>query len=228
MLSRLYLLLILMFTLGLVSPANALEQCLAIFPDVEQEFGPQLTLPNFESSDEYIGDLSGSNLALVEGQYKDIVVTGEGLAFFTTLGGAYSITKLDVGEKSTVIFVGGDYFIDTLILGKETTLAVTGSDTVRIYANSISIDEEVHINDANGSLIMVSYGDISAGEKLHFTGVMYAQEELDFGEESVIVGSITADEVDIDSPTSSSYQESSITGADFNGMCDVPSPTPID
>ena len=208
--------------------AFAQDQCLDIFPGGEQEYGPQLDLPPFEDSSKNDGSHEGGNLALPAGDYEDVIVDEDGSIFFTELNGNYRMTKLEVGENATAQFVAGDYFIESLLLNEGSTLAVIGAGTVRIYANHIEIKEGVKINQANGLLIMISYSDIQAGEDLKFTGAMYAVNNISIEEGAEINGSITGESVEINDPVSIDYKQDKITDADFNGMCDVPSPTPID
>ena len=196
-------------------------ECLDIFPSVSQNYGPQLTLPNFKYSSENDGDKDGNNLALASGQYKDVKVGEYGSVFFTELNAEYRLKKLELEQNAIAQFVPGDYWIEDLTFGENTTLAVVGTGTVRIYVQNAQFNENSHINDANGSLIFISYSDVSAGEDFNFTGVMYALNNIDIDEGGLIIGAITADSVDIDSDTSKTYQQTSITNADFNGMCEA-------
>ncbi|NQZ21670.1 MAG: LamG domain-containing protein [Colwellia sp.] len=196
-------------------------ECLDIFPSVSQNYGPQLTLPNFKYSSENDGDKDGNNLALASGQYKDVKVGENGSVFFTELNAEYRLKKLELKENAIAQFVPGDYWIEDLSFGENTTLAVVGTGTVRIYVQNAQFNENSHINDANGSLIFISYSDVSAGEDFNFTGVMYALNNIDIDEGGTIIGAITADSVDIDSATSKTYQQTSISNADFNGMCEA-------
>jgi len=202
-------------------------ECLDIFPGLSQNYGPQLNLPSFKYSSESDGDREGGNLALSGGQYKDVKVDANGSVYFTELNTEYRLKKLELGIGATAQFVAGDYWIEDFKFEKDSTLTINGGGTVRIYVGAASFAKNAHINDANGLLIFISYSDFSAAKELNFTGVMYAQNNIAFSKDATIIGSITGGGVSLGNTLSETYQETSITNADFNGMCDGSTPTPI-
>jgi len=200
-------------------PVYAAE-CLDIFPTLSQNYGPKLNLPDFKYSSEDDDSSTGNNLALPSGQYKDVKVSEDGSVFFTELNAEYRFKKIELEDGATAQFVPGDYWVKEFKFKDDSTLAVIGSGTVRIYVEKLKIEKNVHINDANGHLIFISYEDIDdVDDELSFTGVMYADEEIKLDKDAIIRGSITADNVNLGDTLSETYQESSITDADFNGMC---------
>ncbi|MFB0980308.1 MAG: LamG domain-containing protein [Alteromonadaceae bacterium] len=199
-------------------PVYAAE-CLDIFPTLSQNYGPKLNLPDFKYSSENDGNKTGSNLALTSGQYRDVKVEG-GSVYFTELNAEYRFKKIELKDGATAQFVPGDYWVKEFKFKDNSILTVNGSGTVRIYVEKLEIEKNVHINDANGQLIFISYKDIDdVDDALSFTGVMYADEEIKFDKNAIIRGSITAENVNLGNTLSETYQESSITDADFNGMC---------
>ncbi|MBU2969490.1 LamG domain-containing protein [Pseudoalteromonas sp. C2R02] len=195
--------------------------CLDVFPGASQDWGPELTLENFKNSSNALGDKSGGNLALVAGQYKDVVVDEGGIVQFTTLSSEYRMKKLEIKEGATVVFLPGDYWIKDLKLEKDTTLAITGSGTVRIYAkNKIDIKENSHINDAAGELILIGYKNIEAEKELNFTGAMYSKKDIKIKKDSLISGSVTGKDVSINNPSTVTYDASKVTTPNFLAMCD--------
>jgi MSHA biogenesis protein MshQ len=194
-------------------------ECLDIFPTLSQNYGSQLTLPNFKYSSTNDGDRNGGNLALSSGQYGNVNVSSNGIVFFTELNAESRLKRLILNDSATALFVAGDYWIEDFEFGKNTTLAVVGAGTVRIYVNDATLKKNVHINDANGSLIFISYGDISVKSNLNFTGIMYAKGNIKLKQGAVLLGSVTAGNVTLGRTISENYQVGSITNADFNGMC---------
>jgi MSHA biogenesis protein MshQ len=200
-------------------------ECLDIFPALSQNYGPQLNLPNFKYSSENDGDREGGNLAIYGGQYKDVKVDSNGSVYFAELNTEYRLKKLELGQGAIAQFVAGDYWIEDFKFEKDSTLTVNGGGTVRIYVGAASFEKNAHINDANGLLIFISYSDFSAAKELNFTGVMYAQNNIALSKDATIIGSITGGGVSLGDTLSETYQETSITNADFNGMCDSSTPT---
>jgi hypothetical protein len=200
-------------------PLLAEERCLDIFPAISTEYGAELTLPNFKYSSESDGSLTSSNFSLASGQYKDIKVDDNGVGYFSELNAEYRMKKLELNKNSTMQFVAGDYWMEELKVEKEASIAIVGAGTVRIYAEKITIDKEARINDANGNLILISYDDITIEKDVYFTGVLYADNDIEIEKDATLIGAITGKDVSIADPKSATYQESSITNSDFNGMC---------
>lgn len=202
-------------------PSLFAAECLDVFPSASQTYGPELTLPSFKNSSGVDGNLFGSNLAISVGNYVNIEVSQNGVATFTSSNTEYRVEKLTVGQNSTVQFVAGDYWIDELRLERNSTLAVVGAGSVRIYADNIlQFASNSRINQAGGNLIVVGYDDVELNGDASFTGALYVNDTLTLDKNVSILGAVTAEDINSNQGVITTYQESMITGSDFNGMCD--------
>ena len=194
--------------------------CLDVFPGATQSPGPTLTIPTFETSSSN-SDTSGGNLSLAAGDYKDVNVDQNGSLTFTTTDGTYKLNKLQTNKNATVTFAPGDYFIDQLQFDQGTTVSLSGSGTVRIYTNDLSMDKNVNLASGDTYLIIVAYSsDISIDQGLDFDGVLYTEGDVSIGKNSTVNGSITGGSFSFESNVTVNYDDSYVTNADFNGMCD--------
>lgn len=199
--------------------------CLDVFPDVQTEYGLQLDLPTFLTSNasDNINVQAGSTLDLSEGQYGSI--SSNGTVNFTTEDGVYRINNLTAQSNSTLNFKAGDYYIQDLSLSNGSVINGDASGTVRIYINgNTNIQDNVSINNSNHELIIIGYNSLNMGKYLEFKGSIYATGTLTIQEHMNISGAITASTLNLTTPNNSpsnilNYDSTRITEADFNGMC---------
>lgn len=194
--------------------------CIDVFANATQTSGPTLDLPAFLYSSSNT-DYSGNNLSFAAGEYKDINVGQNGSVTFTSSNSTYRINQLQLDRNAQAFFAPGDYFIDQLQLDQGADIILTGSGTVRIYSNDISMDQSNNIAEGDTYLIMIAYGDVSIDRNLDFDGILYSTDEVEIERNADINGSIYADDIDLGNNSTVNYDTDYINNADFNGMCDA-------
>lgn len=194
-------------------------ECLDVFSSNLQTVPPGLDLPTFEYSASST-DLSGAALSVTAGEYRNITITQNGTANFTSANSIYRVNQLIVAKNASLTLAPGDYFIDTLVLELGATISLTNTGTVRLYINTLIAGKNASLAVGNTYLVVVAYNQVTLEQGVDFNGAMYVSGDFSVAKNAILTGAINVTgNATTDSKAQLNYDPGYISNADFNGMC---------
>ncbi|MCP4322440.1 MAG: hypothetical protein GY787_11450, partial [Alteromonadales bacterium] len=160
--------------------------------------------------------------------YSKINLQSEATAIFMPAD-EYKVSKLIVGNNSTLILSPGDYWIDELLLGSSSKIMVSGSASVRMYVKSpLNVAYQVKVNvdkDGNvanpGKFFLYNFSSLTLNSKAIISGHVYSQGAAKLDWKASIKGSLNASNITLNSEAIVQFDKSSLYRLDFGSyICD--------
>jgi len=185
------------------------------------------SLPSYPSD----GVLSGgsysfsSNQILGQGSYNSdafsFINVNDGTTSFSNNYSTYYIRSLAINNTAKVNFKPGIYWIKTLNLNSDAQINVTGSGTVKIYAQEVNLNSNAIVNGVEGSanLLLTVYNNMHANSNAQAEGVFYVANTLTVDSNASITGAVSALNLTVNSNGTVNYNSGFVAQTDFNGLC---------
>ena len=161
-------------------------------------------------------------------EYDRVTVNSAGELTVAAGYSEYFIDELILNNSNPVVnLAAGTYWIRRLTMGTGATLNVA-SGPVRLYVRRVmSWSDDTLINSPStgnsGStedLLMYFYQSATLGDAFTFSGTMYGQRNLTFGDDGFIFGLVTAENVTLGDDTKANYDESAYSGLSDIAWCE--------
>ena len=161
-------------------------------------------------------------------EYDQVTVNSAGELTVAAGYSEYFIDELILNDSSAQVnFTAGIYWIRRLTMGTGAILNVS-SGPVRLYVRRVqSWSDDTLINSpstgnsgSSEDLLMYFYQSASLGESFTFSGTMYSQRNLTFGDASYFFGLATAEDVTLGDDTKVYYDESAYAGLSDITWCE--------
>jgi MSHA biogenesis protein MshQ len=161
-------------------------------------------------------------------EYDRVTVNSGGELTVAAGYSEYFIDRLILNNSNSVVnFTAGTYWIRRLTMGTGATLNVS-SGPVRLYVRRVvSWSDDTLINSPSAGnsgsaedLLMYFYQSATLGNSFTFSGTMYGQQNLTFGDDSFIFGLVSGENITLGDNTKATYDESAYSGLSDISWCD--------
>ncbi|MFT2092264.1 DUF6701 domain-containing protein [Paraglaciecola sp. 2405UD69-4] len=179
--------------------------------------------------------------------YRDTVIVGDGayqdnefddinrnnaseaVIRFSTNHTEYFVDRLTLAYRNTLYLqAGSTYWINQLNLN-QSEIIVEGSGTANLYVNqplnfpSPMLVNSPSINNSGDAskLVMRVFSNVFFNNNTTFTGSLYVDGDLNLSSSSYIFGAVSAEDIELGTDSTITYQGDEISDTDFGGICNA-------
>lgn len=134
----------------------------------------------------------------------------------------YKIDTLILGDDTTLNLEPGNYWIKNITVGNRVTINVLNQGTARfVIDRPATFGQQAKLNDQQSAsnLLVYAYNALTFNQQLEGAFVLYGEKQVDVGQNSVLFGAISAQQIVLRANTTITYDSAAINALDFGFLC---------